>query len=50
MTPAEALEIIDQMRLQVTATGAAHEQIREALDVLAKAVNGTTPSKAEEAR
>lgn len=39
MTPKEALQILEQVRSQFSATGADHDKIREAINVLSKTVN-----------
>lgn len=39
MTPEEALVALDQMRQQVQAPGAVHDQLRQAVDVLAQALD-----------
>ena len=43
MTPQQALSIIEQVRRQVNLPGTAHDQLREAIRVLAEAVAPPVP-------
>lgn len=43
MTPEQALNIFEQLRLQTNASGELHDQVREALEVLRVAVGLTKP-------
>lgn len=49
MTPEQALNIFEQLRLQTNATGELHDQVREALNVLrALAVKQSMSTKPKE--